>query len=178
MMKKRDADPTAQIEQLQREVDSLRSAFSVFEALAMPRMAKLYQEMVGGLVAVASNSDWRMHGFFPPEENLAWTQFDLDAGIQMLLLKGDRYECALRLVQTPHIAARDGVVVKVGGKKMQPVYDEEEQAYSFEFHAQRTGWHDFTFNSRECLQPSLSGSHDIRRLGVLFRSLTLVPIVD
>jgi hypothetical protein len=177
LVKKHDTDLTAQVERLQREVDSLRAAFSIFEGLATPRMARLYQQMVGGLAAAASNADWRMHGFYPLEEDVAWTQFDRDVAIYMLLLKGESYSCALRLVRTPHIELPDSIVVKVNGEEMQPIYDEDEQAYTFEFHAQRTGWHAFSFNSRECLQPSLRDSQDTRRLGVLFRSLSIIPII-
>jgi len=167
---KPDTDLTAQVEQLKREVASLRAAFSLFEGLVTPRMAKLYQQTIGGLVAVASNSDWRMHGFYAVEENsgaldVAWTQFDQNVAIYMLLLKGESYSCALRLIRTPHIVAPGSVVVRVNGEEMRPIYDEDVQAYTF------------NFNSRECLQPSLHQSQDRRRLGVLFRSLTLVPIV-
>jgi hypothetical protein len=175
-------DLTAQVEQLQREVDSLRAAFSLFEGLVTPRMAKLYQQMIGGLVATASNSDWRMHGFYPVEQgsdalDVAWTQFDQNVAIYMLLLKGESYSCALRLIRTPHIEAPGSIVVRVNGKEMQPNYDEDEQAYTFRVRADRTGWYLFSFNSRKCLQPSLHGSQDLRRLGVLFQSLSLVPII-
>lgn len=177
----RDTDLTAQVEHLQREVDSLRAAFSLFEGLATPRMSKLYQEMIGGLVAVPSTSDWRMQGFYAVERgagglDVAWTQFDQNAAINMLLLKGESYSCALRLIRTPHIEAPGSVVIRVNGAEMRPIYDEDEQAYTFEFRADRTGWYPFGFNSRECMQPSLNKSLDRRRLGVLFRSLSLVPI--
>ena len=177
-MKNRDADLTAQVEQLQRDVAWLREAFSIFEALATPRMARLYQQSVGGLVAVASNTDWRLRGFYPIEGDLAWTQFDMDVAVCMLLLKGESYSCALRIVRTEHIEAPGSIVVKVNSEVMQPIYDEDEQAYTFQFHAKRTGWHVFNFNSRKCLQPSLKGSEDGRRLGVLFRSLSLIPIIS
>ena len=178
LVKKHELDLSAEVERLKREVDSLRAAFSIFEALATPRMAKIYQQMVGGLVAVASNTDWRMRGFYPLEEEVAWTNFDMDAAVFMLLLKDESYSCALRLVRTPHIEAPGSVVVKVNDEKMRPTYDEDEEAYTFAYHAQQTGWHAFGFSSRNCLQPSLQGSKDDRRLGVLFRSLTLIPIIS
>ncbi len=182
MLKKPDTDLTAQVERLEREVESLRAAFSIYEALVTPRMARLYQQMVGGLVAVASDTDWRMKGFYSVEQgagalDVAWTQFDEEVAIYMLLLKGESYSCALRLIRTPHIEAPGSVIVRVNGAELRTIYDEDEQAYTFKFRADRTGWHPFSFNSRKCLQPSLHKSQDLRRLGVLFQSLSLVPII-
>jgi hypothetical protein len=177
-----EANLLSELERLRSQVESLRAAFSIFEGLATPRMARLYQQSVGGLVAVASNSDWRMQGFYPVEHgsgtlDVAWTKFDDKVAIFMLLLKDETYSCALRLVRTPHIEAPNSIVVTVKDKQMAPIYDEDEQAYTFTFRAERTGWYPFSFNSRKCLQPTLQGGRDVRQLGVLFRSLTLVPVL-
>jgi hypothetical protein len=179
---KDEASLTYQVEQLRGQVESLRAAFAIFEGLATPRMAKLYQETVGGLVAVASDSDWRMHGFYPVERgsgalDVAWTKFDEKVAIYMLLLKNETYSCALRIVRTPHVESPNSIVVTVDEKEVRLVYDEDEQAYTFTFRPERTGWHSFGLNSRKCLQPTLQGGRDVRQLGVLFRSLTLLPIV-
>jgi hypothetical protein len=173
----------AQLEKLESRFVDLADAFSIFQVLATPRMAQMFQTAVGGLELTPEEQDWRLQDFFNPEHassaggSFAWGRYDERPRAYMFVLSGEEYVVTLDLAPSPNTQRTEDLILKVDGVPVRPTYDVETQVYSFTYEATKTGWAEFEINARECHEPSLHGSYDLRRLGVMFRSLTLVPIL-